>query len=61
MTTCMWCEEELRFEPGRGWVHLNGQMYKTLIVDGVERDDHCALPKAQKPVRSRGTDPRPDR
>jgi len=44
MTTCQWCKEPLRYEPGRGWVHLDGNVYVTKIdSDGVERDDHCAL------------------
>ena len=45
MTICVWCEKELRFDSAKGWVHLDGQLYKTVIIDGVERDDHCALPK----------------
>ena len=41
-TTCVWCGEELKFELGRGWVHMDGQLYKKR-PDG--KDDHCALPK----------------
>lgn len=26
---CMWCKEELRFVPGRGWVHLDGELYRS--------------------------------
>lgn len=49
MTICHWCGEELRFIPGRGWVHQDGKTYKTYIgADGKERDDHCALPVQQK-------------
>ena len=24
---CLWCHEELRFEPGRGFVHSEGGLY----------------------------------
>jgi len=42
---CAWCELPLRFELGRGWVHIDGKLYRTRIDDdGVERDDHCASP-----------------
>lgn len=42
---CVWCREPLRFQPGRGYVHQDGALYRTrLDPDGVERDDHCALP-----------------
>lgn len=26
---CNWCGEELKFERGRGWLHPNGELYKT--------------------------------
>lgn len=51
MTTCVWCGEELKFIQGKGWVHLNGELYKTKIKkterhpEGEVVDDHCALPK----------------
>lgn len=42
-TVCVWCEEELRFDPEKGWVHVSdGEIYKKR-PDGT--DDHCALPK----------------
>lgn len=42
---CVWCREPLRFVSGRGYVHQDGALYRTrLDADGVERDDHCALP-----------------
>jgi hypothetical protein len=42
---CRWCGESLRFERGRGWVHGDGKLYKTRVdADGIERDDHVALP-----------------
>ena len=41
---CRWCGETLRFERGRGWVHLDGKLVRTrLDPDGIERDDHVAL------------------
>lgn len=44
---CVWCGEPLRWIPSHGWVHLDGKLYRTKLgPDGVERDDHCALPKA---------------
>jgi len=24
---CVWCGKEIRFEPGRGWVHAEGGAY----------------------------------
>lgn len=46
--TCLWCRKELRFVIGHGWVHADtGTIYITRVdADGVERDDHCALPIA---------------
>ena len=42
---CRWCGETLRFERGRGWVHLDGRLVRTrLDPDGIERDDHVAFP-----------------
>lgn len=51
MVTCVWCGKRLRFITGiagYGWVHdETGQTYTTRVdADGIERDDHCALPKA---------------
>jgi hypothetical protein len=44
--TCVWCGEPLKFEVGRGWFHQDGQLYqRRMDPDGVERDDHCALPR----------------
>lgn len=44
---CVWCNRLLRYDPMIGWVHADtGKLYVTTIgSDGVERDDHCALPK----------------
>ena len=43
--SCVWCKQPLRWEPGKGYVHMDGKLYATRIDDdGVERDDHCALP-----------------
>lgn len=45
---CLWCSKPLRFEADRGgWIHAaSGNLYETRIDDdGIERDDHCALPK----------------
>ena len=50
MLTCLWCGESLKFELGRGWVHLDGELYRTKAIfterypEGVIVDDHCALP-----------------
>ena len=41
MMLCVWCKEELKFDPEKGWVHLDGQLYRQRL-DG--KDDHCALP-----------------
>jgi len=41
---CLYCGEELKFVEGKGWVHQNGKLYKTKIVNGQEVDDHCARP-----------------
>ena len=49
-THCHWCHKRLRFDPQRGgWVHAaTGKLYVTRIdPDGVERDDHCALPDSR--------------
>lgn len=41
---CLWCGERLKFEVGRGWVHSDGQLFKTFVgEDGETRDDHCAF------------------
>ncbi len=48
MIFCHWCRQELRFDPARGgWVHAaTGKLYEArLDPDGLERDDHCALPE----------------
>jgi hypothetical protein len=46
--TCLWCGGKLYFIPSRGWIHAStGTAYITRKdPDGVERDDHCALPVA---------------
>lgn len=45
MTWCLWCAEELKYVPGKGWLHPNGELYKTFVgADGKVRDDHCAFP-----------------
>ena len=50
MPICKWCGEELRYEPRRGWLHQNGQMYIQKLVktdrhpEGELVDDHCAMP-----------------
>jgi len=45
MTWCLWCAQELKYVPGKGWLHPNGQLYETFIgADGKVRDDHCAFP-----------------
>ncbi len=45
MTKCVWCKEPLQFKVGKGWVHTDGSFRRTRIdADGVERDDHAALP-----------------
>lgn len=42
---CLWCGEQLRYERGKGYLHLDGQLYKTFVgEDGEVRDDHCARP-----------------
>ena len=42
---CLWCAQELRFVPGKGWLHPDGQLYQTFVgEDGKVRDDHCAHP-----------------
>ena len=48
MTVCVWCRKDLRFDSSRGgWVHAaSGKLYETRRdPDGIERDDHCALPE----------------
>lgn len=41
---CLWCGERLKFVAGKGWLHQDGQVYKTFVgPDGVQRDDHCAF------------------
>jgi hypothetical protein len=46
---CVWCGEEL-ICGGRGWIHAStGETYITRVdPDGVQRDDHCALPDLGK-------------
>lgn len=39
---CVRCGERLHFDPDKGWVHEDGQVYKKR-PDGS--DDHCALPR----------------
>ena len=38
----------MKFVRSKGWVHLNGSLYKTkiYIIKGkkIEYDDHCAFP-----------------
>lgn len=48
---CVWCRKPLRFAAGLGWIHeASGKLYETRIdADGVERDDHCALPMLDPP------------
>ena len=29
MIECLWCGEPLKFVLGKGWVHQDGQLYKT--------------------------------
>jgi len=29
---CKWCGEELKFIRGKGWVHQDGELYKTKLV-----------------------------
>ena len=53
---CLWCNEPLRFEKGKGWVHSDGQLYKGECYCDIEikheksnecptwRDSHCAMP-----------------
>ncbi|MEM4188802.1 MAG: hypothetical protein QXN56_06650 [Candidatus Hadarchaeum sp.] len=42
---CRWCEEELKFDPERGYVHQDGSIYKQKTLPGGRTvDDHCALP-----------------
>ena len=48
MITCLWCHRELCFDQERGgWIHrASGRLYATRVdADGVERDDHAALPE----------------
>ena len=45
MKYCLWCAQELKFVPGKGWLHPDGQLYQTFVgKDGKVRDDHCVLP-----------------
>ena len=38
---CFWCGERLKFETGKGWLHLDGQVYKTVVRGGgATRDFH---------------------
>ncbi len=45
---CNWCGEPLKFLRDKGFVHLDGNLYKRkiMIVDGkkTEYDEHYALP-----------------
>lgn len=47
MPRCVWCGEELRFDPKKGYVHEDGNLYKQRIdpKTGKLVDDHCALPR----------------
>lgn len=48
---CVWCNQILTFHAGHGWLHPDGKLYVTRADDdGVERDDHCALPGAFLPA-----------
>lgn len=41
---CLWCGERLQFKAGKGWLHPNGELYKTFVGDdGETRDDHCVF------------------
>lgn len=40
---CVWCDEELIFLQGKGWVHKSDKQLYKKRPDGS--DDHCALPK----------------
>lgn len=45
MRWCLWCAEELKYVPGKGWLHPDGELVVTYIgADGKVRDDHCAFP-----------------
>lgn len=45
----VWCREPLRFVAGQGYAHKDWTLYRTRIdPDGVERDDHRALPDRSK-------------
>jgi hypothetical protein len=47
MISCHWCGKEVVFDHSRGgWIHrATGKLYATRRdADGIERDDHCALP-----------------
>lgn len=41
MRMCRRCGEPLKFDPEKGWVHMDGKVYKQK-PDGT--DDHCVLP-----------------
>ena len=42
---CLYCGEPLKFKLGWGWLHPDGDLYKTFVdEDGKVRDDHCADP-----------------
>ena len=37
---CMYCGEELRFVPGKGWVHASKKITRALFKEFTERRDH---------------------
>lgn len=40
MFPCMYCNEALRYETGKGWLHLS--------TGKIDKDNHKALPKRKK-------------
>lgn len=42
MMWCLWCAEELKFIPGKGWLHPKGAPYKHLFgqIGAVDIDHH---------------------
>jgi len=54
MTWCLWCAEPLKFVVGKGWLHEDGELYKTFVgADGKVRDDHCAFPTTDQAAAQR--------
>ena len=37
---CMYCGEELRFVPGKGWVHASKKITRALFKEFTERGNH---------------------